>query len=60
MPINRHKSPVDTRPFQARQELERQENLTAQYGQIAIDEVVAALRQLKAAEDRREPRSRAA
>lgn len=60
MTANRHKSPVDTRPFQARQVLERQEDLTARYGQIAIDEVVAALRQLKALDERREPQSRAA
>jgi hypothetical protein len=57
----RHKSPVDVRPFQARAALERQQALEAQYGNIAIDEVVAALHHLKAAaDDSRQPMARAA
>jgi hypothetical protein len=47
--VTRHQSPIDTRPFQAKATLERQESLEAQYGQLAIDEVVAALRQIRAA-----------
>lgn len=50
--VIRHQSPVDKRPFQARAVLERQESLEAQYGSIGIDEVVAALRQIKAAGER--------
>jgi hypothetical protein len=51
--VNRHhQSPVDIRPFQARATLERQESLEAQYGKIAIDEVVAALRQINAVGER--------
>jgi hypothetical protein len=59
--INRHKSPVDSRPFQARASLERQQALEAQYGRVAIDDVVAALFHLKAVSDEpREPVARAA
>jgi len=47
--VDRHKSPIDFRPFQPRATLERQQALEAQYGRIAIDEVAAALVHLKAA-----------
>jgi hypothetical protein len=58
---NHHKSPVDLRPFQARAVLERQQALEAQYGNIAIDEIVAALHHLKAAPtDSRQPTAKAA
>ena len=56
----RHQSPIDTRPFQTRAALEHQESLEAQYGKIAIDEVVAALRQIKAASDRTRQTAKAA
>jgi hypothetical protein len=58
--VTRHQSPVDTRPFQARATLERQEALEAQYGRLAIDEVVAALRQIKAASDQARQSAKAA
>lgn len=58
--VKRHLSPIDLRPFQARAALERQQALEAQYGELAIDEVVAALRQLKAAEDRQRVLAKAA
>jgi hypothetical protein len=58
--VNRHQSPVDTRPFQARATLERQDALEAQYGRIAIDEVVAALRQINALGERTRQPSKAA
>lgn len=58
---NRHKSPADHRPFQAKASLERQQALEAQYGQVAIDEVVAALHHLRAlADESRAPTTRAA
>lgn len=61
MTVNRHKSPADQRPFQARAALERQQALEAQYGRIAIDEIVAALHHLRAAaDDSREPTAKAA
>ena len=58
--VTRHLSPIDFRPFQARATLDRQEALEAQYGQIGIDEVVAALRHIKAAEERQRMPSKAA
>ena len=56
----RHQSPIDTRPFQTRAALEHQESLEAQYGKIAIDDVVAVLRQIKASGDRARETARAA
>jgi hypothetical protein len=50
--VKRHLSPIDLRPFQARAALDRQEALEARYGELGIDEVVAAVRQLKAAKER--------
>ncbi len=56
----KHLSPIDFRPFQARAVLDSQEALVARYGQIGIDEVVAALRHIKAAEERRQAPAKAA
>lgn len=55
--MNRHKTPIDQRPFQARAVLEGQQALEAQYRRIAIDEVAAALHHLKSAAEamRRDP-----
>jgi hypothetical protein len=58
--VIRHQSPIDTRPFQTRAALEHQESLEAQYGKIAIDDVVAVLRQIKASGDRARETAKAA
>ena len=48
--MTRHQTPIDTRPFQAKAVLEQQQMLVALYGQIAIDEVAAALHHRKPVE----------
>ncbi len=45
--MTKHQSPIDRRPFQPRQVLERQVSLEAQYRRIAIDELAAALEQMR-------------
>ena len=42
--MNTQKKSIDRRPFQSKAELERQQNLAGQYRNVAIPEVVAALR----------------
>lgn len=51
----RHTSPIDERPFQPKAELEKRTSLEDHYRQIAIDDVVAALHHIKAADGRGEP-----
>ncbi len=45
--MNRHSSPIDNRPFQAKAKLENQQSLVAQYGAVAIPEVAEALHHMK-------------
>ena len=47
IPVTKHQSPIDKRPFQARQTLDRQVSLEDQYRRIAIDELAAALEQMR-------------
>lgn len=59
--MNRHNSPIDARPFQAKASLQLQQDLQAKYRRIAIEEVVAALHHLRAAADNRsQPTAKAA
>lgn len=51
----RHTRPIDERPFQPKAQLENRTSLEDQYRQIAIDDVVAALHHMKAADGRGEP-----
>jgi hypothetical protein len=45
--VTRSKSPIDRRPFRSKAEREREEALEAQYRNVAIPEVVAALGQVR-------------
>ncbi len=49
--MNTQKKSIDRRPFQSKAELERQQNLAEQYRNVAIPEVVAALRPASKLED---------
>ena len=50
--MTEHHKKIDHRPFQSKADCQRRDSLEAQYGKLAIPEVVAALQQRSANEDR--------
>jgi hypothetical protein len=50
--VTRHASPADRRPFKTKAELQNQEALEDRYGAVAIQDIVDALRHIRASADR--------